>query len=213
MSNRITALKLRLAKTMSSFENARRTDGASTLNGRIPPAQEKVLDSVINQAQAIAAAETGNDSTQDHDERLKRAYSERTACAVAMARFALMCGFKAGVGKDSNLDWDDDWRVVLYVETPAGQVSWHIAPHDQHMLDGLPAYEGQWDGTFRSRDGSFCKWPHEAAQHQDHGASNASMLEVANLLATYPDEFFDGLGSDGEFRGQDKSSPAPERPL
>ena len=91
-------------------------------------------------------------------DRISRAYSERTAAAVGMARFALMCGFAAGIGKDGNEHWDDEWRVVLYIDTPTGQVSWHIAPEDQHLLSGLPAYEGVWDGTFRSRDGSFCKW-------------------------------------------------------
>ncbi|MBO9428059.1 hypothetical protein [Sulfitobacter sp. R18_1] len=91
-------------------------------------------------------------------ERVSRAYSERAAAAVAMARFALMSGYNAGVGRDSNEDWDDEWRVVLYVDTPGGQVSWHISPDDQHFLEGLPNYEGDWDGTFLSRDGSFLKW-------------------------------------------------------
>lgn len=100
------------------------------------------------------------------DDRLSRAYSERTAAAVGMARFALMCGYRAGVGKDGNEAWDDEWRVVLYVDTPAGQVSWHIAPPDQHLLAGLPEYEGDWDGTFRSRDGSFAVWEHTRAYRE-----------------------------------------------
>lgn len=85
-------------------------------------------------------------------------YTERAFAAIALARMALLAGFKAGVGKDDKEQNDDEWRVVLYVETPAGQVSWHIAPDDQTLLEGLPAYDGVWDGSFRSRDGSFAFW-------------------------------------------------------
>lgn len=91
-------------------------------------------------------------------DRLLRAYRERTAAAVALARMAIELGYKAGIGKDDNDSWDDEWRVVLYVDTPAGQVSWHIAPTDQDLLRDLPKYNGKWDGTFRSRDSSFCYW-------------------------------------------------------
>lgn len=98
------------------------------------------------------------DRIKSLEARIARVYSERTAAAVAMARFALACGYTAGVGKDDNQSWDDEWRVVLYVDTPRGQVSWHIAPEDQPLLVGLPKYEGEWDGTFRSRDGWFSQW-------------------------------------------------------
>jgi len=74
-------------------------------------------------------------------------YSERNRLAVAFARMALAAGFKAGTGVDPD---ETKWPVV-YVETPNGQVSWHIASHDADILSGLPVYEGQWDGTYRAR--------------------------------------------------------------
>lgn len=89
------------------------------------------------------------------EDRLERAYTERAYAAVGMAKMALLAGYKAGIGKDSNENWDNEWRTVLYVDTPGGQVSWHIAPKDLHLLKDLPKYEEEWDGTFRSRDGSF----------------------------------------------------------
>lgn len=88
----------------------------------------------------------------------KRAYSERAYAVAALARMALMCGFNAGVGKDDREDCPDEWRVVVYVDTPMGQVSWHCHPDDQWVLKGLPEYTGKWDGTFKSRDGSFAIW-------------------------------------------------------
>lgn len=90
--------------------------------------------------------------------RINRAYSERAYCAAALARMALANGYKAGTGLDSSEN-DPEWRVVLYVDTPNGQVSWHVSPNDQWVLEGLPEYGAEWDGTFKSREGKFAVWP------------------------------------------------------
>lgn len=89
------------------------------------------------------------------DDRLNRAYTERAIASVLLAKSAIALGFKAGVGTDDNVDWEEQWRVVLYVDLPHGQISWHISPEDQHLLAGLPKYEGKWDGTFNSRSAEF----------------------------------------------------------
>lgn len=91
----------------------------------------------------------------ENQERLDRAYTERAYAAAALAKMAIKAGFNAGVGLDDREDVDRQWRVVLYVDTPGGQASWHIAPKDQHVLEGIPEYTGKWDGMFKSRDGSF----------------------------------------------------------
>jgi hypothetical protein len=83
-------------------------------------------------------------------------YSERNRLAVAFARMALAAGFKAGTGVDPD---ETKWPVI-YVETPNGQVSWHIAESDAAVLDGLPNYDGQWDGTYRAREADWCVWDH-----------------------------------------------------
>ena len=85
--------------------------------------------------------------------RTERAYSERNFAAAIIVTLALKLGLKAGQGLDDNEEWDSEWRHVLYVELPDGtQVSWHIAPADLVLLLPLPAYEGEWDGKFMSRD-------------------------------------------------------------
>lgn len=86
------------------------------------------------------------------DKRLLLAYSQRAIAACVLAHVVLSNGGSAGVGRDDREDQPDAWRVVLYVDTPAGQFSWHIAPADQHMLVGLPQYAGSWDGTYNSSD-------------------------------------------------------------
>ena len=81
-------------------------------------------------------------------------YSERNRLAAAFARMALAAGFKAGKGVDPD---ETKWPVV-YVDTPNGQVSWHIAESDQDVLEGLPQYDGEWDGTFTAREPLWPVW-------------------------------------------------------
>ena len=66
------------------------------------------------------------------------AYSERNRTVILFAKTALQLGLKAGVGKDDNTQWDDEWRNVVYIDLPQGQVSWHISPTEIHLLEGLP---------------------------------------------------------------------------
>ena len=82
-------------------------------------------------------------------------YSERNRLAAAFARMAFAAGFKAGKGVDPD---ETKWPVV-YVDTPNGQVSWHIAEADQGALEGLPQYNGEWDGKFTARDPAWSVWP------------------------------------------------------
>lgn len=82
-------------------------------------------------------------------------YSERNRLAAAFARMAFAAGFKAGKGVDPD---ETKWPVV-YVDTPNGQVSWHIAESDQSALEGLPQYNGEWDGKFTARDPAWPVWP------------------------------------------------------
>lgn len=88
-------------------------------------------------------------------------YTQRNALVVAFCKMAAARGWPAGRGVDNDptKDWDDDWRHVVYVDLPSGeQVSWHMAPSEVHLLDGLPEYQGVWDGTFVARDPNWVKW-------------------------------------------------------
>ena len=84
-----------------------------------------------------------------------QAYTERNIAVSLLALVALRLGYKAGIGKDNNEDWEDEWRNVVYVDLPSGQVSYHIAPHDMECTASLPEYKGKWDGSFNSKDITF----------------------------------------------------------
>jgi hypothetical protein len=76
-----------------------------------------------------------NQSTPD------QAYFDRNQLALAFARLAFEKGWPAGVKADPA---DPDWPV-LYVDTPFGQVSWHLPAAELAPYVFRP-YEGTWDG-------------------------------------------------------------------
>lgn len=81
--------------------------------------------------------------------RVDRAYTQRNNAAVALVRMALLLGWPAGRGLDDLTDNAPEWRHVVYLDLPNGeQVSYHMAPADVPLLDGLPEYPGKWDGKF-----------------------------------------------------------------
>lgn len=89
-------------------------------------------------------------------ERIDRAYAERNALAVAFCKMALAAGWPAGKGFDTSMD--GGWGWLVYVDTPSGQVSWHMHPDQAHLVQALPDYAGQWNGTYTARN---VNWPLE----------------------------------------------------
>lgn len=67
-------------------------------------------------------------------------YAERNALAVAFAWTMNARGHKVGVLIDPD---EPDWPVLM-VDTPEGQVSWHMTR--QEIPDWVPIYDGEWDG-------------------------------------------------------------------
>lgn len=86
----------------------------------------------------------------DHIEALEEvkdnAYAERNRCVAAIAALALRLGWTAGLGRHVGEDWEDDWRNIVFIDLPAGQVSWHIHDSELSQFAFLPSYAGTWDG-------------------------------------------------------------------
>lgn len=76
------------------------------------------------------------------------AYQERNRVLALLGRMAVALGWKAGIGEHpaSDVEWEKDWRTILFIELPTGQASWHFHDSDVHLLQGLPPYGGTWDG-------------------------------------------------------------------
>ncbi len=76
------------------------------------------------------------------------AYLERNKCVVLIANMALALGYNAGRAEHdpNDKEWEDDWRTVVYIDLPSGQISWHFHDSQFDLVAGLPIYDGVWDG-------------------------------------------------------------------
>lgn len=76
------------------------------------------------------------------------AYAERNKCVALIAQMALAMGLTAGIGvhPEEDTSWESDWRNIVFIDLPSGQVSWHIHDSETEMFMFLPVYPGKWDG-------------------------------------------------------------------
>jgi hypothetical protein len=76
------------------------------------------------------------------------AYAERNQAVALIARMAHHFGLKVGVAQHPYDDesWERDWRTIVFIDLPTGQVSWHFHDSEKRLLIGLPGYEKEWDG-------------------------------------------------------------------
>lgn len=69
------------------------------------------------------------------------AYNERNCVVAALAHL-----FPAGIRKTTIEGWDPEWHNCVFIDTPAGQLSWHYHDSEAPAFADLPRYWSQWDG-------------------------------------------------------------------
>lgn len=84
----------------------------------------------------------------DSTEAVKnQAYAERNKVLSLTARMAQKLGLNVGLGKDESPDADPDYYLILFIDLPSGQVSWHLRNDEVKPMFGfLPFYGTPWDG-------------------------------------------------------------------
>jgi hypothetical protein len=92
------------------------------------------------------------------------AYRERNQVVAALARAALLLGWKVGLRKTDLEGWDPDWHNCVWIELPTGQASWHFRDSERDLFRGLPGYDAAWDG-------------HTTPQKYDRLAGLASLVD------------------------------------
>ena len=70
-----------------------------------------------------------------------QAYIERNHVVAALARL-----FPSGVQRTNIPDWNSEWHGCVYIDLPAGQISYHFHDSQAHLFADLPPYAGEWDG-------------------------------------------------------------------
>lgn len=79
--------------------------------------------------------------------QLTKVYAERNICVALLANYAQRFGHLVGIrAHEGTEEWDNEWRHVLFIDLPTGQISWHL--HDSELVNfpNVPIYGGKWDG-------------------------------------------------------------------
>jgi hypothetical protein len=79
---------------------------------------------------------------------ISEVYEDRNRLAVAFASLAAKTDYDGGWMMSDADDADAAEWAIVWAETPAGQVSWHV-PHDMVNLTNLKHNPYQWDGHDR----------------------------------------------------------------
>ncbi len=72
------------------------------------------------------------------------AYQERNALISILSKI-----FPAYITKhqpEDDPEWDENWKTVVVIDLPTGQVSWHIHFSEIKMFNHLKKKENEWDG-------------------------------------------------------------------
>jgi hypothetical protein len=78
-------------------------------------------------------------------------YEERDRCVAFIVRLAQRLGYEVWLGQHdlSDKDWDPEWRNIVFVQLPTGQLSWHVHASELRLFDGIQLrLDGghAWDG-------------------------------------------------------------------
>ena len=89
------------------------------------------------------------------------AYSERNKLVAALSKI-----FPASLERHEGEVWEDDWRWVVFIDLPTGQVSWHLHDSELRQFDHLPNKCGRkWDGhTNEQKYERLAALPQDAAE-------------------------------------------------
>lgn len=78
-------------------------------------------------------------------------YAERNLCVALLAAMAngkdRTAGWDVWRGLHVGDPWEADWRNIIFIATPRGQLSWHIHASELHLFSMWPLDESRgWDG-------------------------------------------------------------------
>lgn len=96
--------------------------------------------------QYCAMAELAEASLKELKDRKDNAYLERNQCVSLIATMANALGYRAGTARTAIEGWSESWHGCVYIDIPAGQVSWHYHDSHAHLFAHLPPYCDEWDG-------------------------------------------------------------------
>ena len=96
------------------------------------------------------AEEPGRDYRKERDAAASNATGQwrRWRGCCLPARFRRGRGGTAWLAEHdpNDAEWDPEWRTIVFIDGPTGQLSWHLHDSDVPLFDGLPRGPNSWDG-------------------------------------------------------------------
>lgn len=71
------------------------------------------------------------------------AYAERDRLVCALSK---LWPSHLARHPDEDVTWDNDWRWIVCIHGPTGQLTWHIHDNERGWFDHLSVRDGHWDG-------------------------------------------------------------------
>jgi hypothetical protein len=109
-----------------------------------------------------------------------QAYQERNLLVAALSKL-----FPAYLGRHiGDEDWDDDWRNIVFISLPTGQVSWHIHDSELGLFEHLKGIIGPgWDGhSTEEKYARLCALPTHPANQPTIFDYERKILDLKNQL-------------------------------
>lgn len=80
--------------------------------------------------------------TDEQADLINSVYRERDQLVAALSKL-----FPAHLAWHDGDEWEDEWRNVVCIHLPNGQVTWHIHESERcQFFEHLAAEPGHWDG-------------------------------------------------------------------
>ena len=80
---------------------------------------------------------------REEEKAKDQAYWERNQLVAVLSK--LFPAHRA-IHPTEDTDWEDDWRTIICIHTPAGQATWHIHSSETKYFEHLPIGDEHWDG-------------------------------------------------------------------
>lgn len=123
------------------------------------------------------------------------AYSERDKLVQTLSKF-----YPSHLARhpDSDTTWENDWRWIVCIHAPCGQLSWHIHDSERPMFAHLQVKSNDWDG--HSTEEKYQRLS-RLSNRNDRLAAQEKVIERAFVLihrALQPNHSIDDWGKDAE---------------
>ena len=79
--------------------------------------------------------------TDEQADLINAVYRERDQLVAALSKH-----YQAHLTRHEGDDWEDEWRNIVCIHLPTGQVTWHVHDSEVRLFVHLDERPGHWDG-------------------------------------------------------------------